>query len=42
MKEYLERTQQTTTFAAGADFERLRNEDIERTRKIGIEQGWVH
>ena len=41
-KEYLERTQQTTTFASGAAFDKLMAEDIERTRKIGAEQGWLH
>jgi len=41
-KEYLERTQQTTTFASGAAFEKLMADDIERTRRIGVEQGWVH
>ncbi len=40
-KEYLERTQQTTTFVTGAALQKLIAEDIERTRKIGAEQGWL-
>jgi putative tricarboxylic transport membrane protein len=40
-KEYLERTQQTGVFVTGADLEKLMASDIERTRKIGAEQGWL-
>ncbi|HZZ93657.1 MAG TPA: tripartite tricarboxylate transporter substrate-binding protein [Usitatibacter sp.] len=40
-KEYVERTSQTSTFAAGKDLEKLIQGDLERTRKIGLDQGWV-
>jgi putative tricarboxylic transport membrane protein len=39
--EYIERTQQTKTFVTGADLQKLITQDLERTRKIGAEQGWV-
>jgi len=40
-KEYIERTQQTSVFEAGAVLDKLIKADIERTRKIGAEQGWL-
>jgi tripartite-type tricarboxylate transporter receptor subunit TctC len=40
-KEYVERTSQTSHFAAGADLQKLIDTDIERTKKIGVEQGWI-
>ena len=40
-KEYLEKTQQTGVFETGADLQKLIKEDLERTRKIGAEQGWL-
>ncbi len=40
-KEYLERTQQSPTFAAGGDFSKMIAGDLERTRKIGADQGWL-
>jgi len=40
-KEYIERTQQTSVFEAGAALDKLIKADIERTRKIGAEQGWL-
>lgn len=40
-KDYLERTQQTTEFATGNDLQALMKKDVERTRKIGAEQGWL-
>ena len=40
-KEYLERTQQTGVFVSGNDLQKLIKEDLERTRKIGAEQGWL-
>jgi tripartite-type tricarboxylate transporter receptor subunit TctC len=40
-KEYLERTQQTGAFVSGNDLQKLIKTDLERTRKIGAEQGWL-
>lgn len=40
-KEYLEKTQQTGVFVAGNDLQKLIKEDLDRTRKIGAEQGWL-
>jgi len=40
-KEYVERTSQTSSFAAGADFDKLIKQDIERTNRIGHDQGWI-
>ena len=40
-KEYLERTQQTSVFISGAAFDKLMTEDIDRTRRVGTEQGWI-
>jgi tripartite-type tricarboxylate transporter receptor subunit TctC len=40
-KEYIERTQQTSVFLSGEAFQKLITEDMERTRKIGVEQGWI-
>ena len=40
-KEYLDRTQQTGVFVSGDDLQKLIKEDLERTRKIGAEQGWL-
>jgi tripartite-type tricarboxylate transporter receptor subunit TctC len=40
-KEYLERTQQTSVFLTGDAFAKLMNEDMVRTQKIGVEQGWI-
>lgn len=40
-KEYIERTQQTAVFETGPELQKLVKADIERTRKIGAEQGWL-
>lgn len=40
-KEYLERTQQTSVFLTGAAFNKWIADDLERTRRIGAEQGWL-
>ena len=40
-KEYLERTQQTSVFVTGAGFKKLMTEDLERTRQVGADQGWL-
>jgi len=40
-KEYLDRTQQTGVFVSGNDLQKLIHDDLERTRKIGAEQGWL-
>ena len=40
-KEYIERSSQTDTFLAGADFDKFIKEDIERAQKIAAEQGWL-
>jgi putative tricarboxylic transport membrane protein len=40
-KDYIERTQQTSVFVSGAELQKLMTGDIERTRKIGAEQGWL-
>ena len=40
-KEYIERTSQTDTFLTGDAFNKFIKEDIERTRKIAAEQGWL-
>jgi tripartite-type tricarboxylate transporter receptor subunit TctC len=40
-KEYIERTSQTSTFLSGASFNKFMADDIERTRKIAADQGWL-
>jgi putative tricarboxylic transport membrane protein len=40
-KDYIEKSSQTSTFLAGADFEKFMSEDIERVRKVAAEQGWL-
>ena len=40
-KEYIERTSQTDTFLTGDAFDKFIKEDIERTRKIAAEEGWL-
>ncbi len=40
-KEYIERTSQTDTFLAGADFAKFMADDIERVRKVAAEEGWL-
>jgi tripartite-type tricarboxylate transporter receptor subunit TctC len=40
-KDYVERTQQTAEFVAGAQLQELIKKDLERTRKIGAAQGWL-
>jgi tripartite-type tricarboxylate transporter receptor subunit TctC len=40
-KEYIERTSQTDTFLTGEAFGKFIKEDIERTRKIAADQGWL-
>ena len=40
-KEYIERTAQTSTFLAGADFAKFMAEDGERVHKIAAENGWL-
>ena len=40
-KDYIEKSSQTSTFLAGADFQKFIDDDIERVRKIAAEQGWL-
>jgi putative tricarboxylic transport membrane protein len=40
-KEYIERTSQTDTFLAGADFDKFIKEDADRLHKVAAEQGWL-
>ncbi len=40
-KEYIERTSQSSTFLTGAELQKSMTQDIERTRRIGAEQGWL-
>ena len=40
-KEYVERTQQSAEFVTGDELQALIKKDLERTRKIGAEQGWL-
>jgi tripartite-type tricarboxylate transporter receptor subunit TctC len=40
-KEYIERTQQTSVFETGPELQKLIAADIERTKKIGADQGWL-
>lgn len=40
-KEYIERTSQTDTFLAGADFDKFIKEDSDRLQKVAAEQGWL-
>ena len=40
-KEYIERTSQTDTFLTGDAFSKFIKEDIERTRKIAADEGWL-
>ncbi len=40
-KEYVERTQQTSEFVSGSQLQDLIKKDLERTRKIGADQGWL-
>ena len=40
-KEYVQRTQQTAEFVSGQELQNLIKKDLERTRKIGAEQGWL-
>jgi putative tricarboxylic transport membrane protein len=40
-KEYIERTSQTDTFLTGDAFMKFIKEDIERTRKIDADEGWL-
>jgi tripartite-type tricarboxylate transporter receptor subunit TctC len=40
-KEYIERTSQTGIFLAGDEFQKFIAEDLERTRKVAAEQGWL-
>ena len=40
-KEYIERTSQTDTFLTGDAFSKFIKEDIERTRKVAVDEGWL-
>ena len=40
-KEYVERTSQSSVFVSGKALEQMRTEELERTGKIGLEQGWI-
>ena len=40
-KEYIERTSQTDTFLTGDAFSKFIKEDIERTRKVAADEGWL-
>jgi putative tricarboxylic transport membrane protein len=40
-KEYIERTSQTDTFLTGEALNKFIKEDIERTRKIAADEGWL-
>jgi putative tricarboxylic transport membrane protein len=40
-KEYMERTSQTDTFLSGEALAKFIKEDIERTRKIAADEGWL-
>jgi putative tricarboxylic transport membrane protein len=40
-KDYIEKSSQTSTFLADADFQKFIDDDIERVRKIAAEQGWL-
>jgi tripartite-type tricarboxylate transporter receptor subunit TctC len=40
-KEYIERTSQTDTFLIGDAFSKFIKEDIERTRKVAVDEGWL-
>jgi len=40
-KEYIERSSQTDTFLTGEALNKCIKEDIERTRKIAADEGWL-
>jgi tripartite-type tricarboxylate transporter receptor subunit TctC len=40
-KEYIERTSQNDAFLSGAAFQKFIDEDLERTRQVAAEQGWL-
>src|SRR6478752_3569621 len=40
-KEYIERTSQTDTFLTGDAFSKFIKDDIERTRKVAVDEGWL-
>jgi putative tricarboxylic transport membrane protein len=40
-KEYNERTSQTAIFLAGDEFKKFIDEDLERSRTVATEQGWL-
>ena len=40
-KEYNERTSQTPIFLAGGEFQKFITEDLERSRQVATEQGWL-
>jgi putative tricarboxylic transport membrane protein len=40
-KEYIQQTSQTDTFLVGDAFAKFIKEDIERTHKIAVDQGWL-
>jgi tripartite-type tricarboxylate transporter receptor subunit TctC len=40
-KEYIERTSQTDTFLTGDAFSKFIKEDVERTRKVAADEGWL-
>ena len=40
-KEYIERSSQVSTFLTGESFGKFIKEDIERTRKIAADEGWL-
>jgi putative tricarboxylic transport membrane protein len=40
-KEYIERTSQVDTFLTGEAFSKFINEEVERTHKIAVDEGWL-
>ncbi|HEX2135540.1 MAG TPA: tripartite tricarboxylate transporter substrate-binding protein [Microvirga sp.] len=40
-KEYIERTSQNDSFMTGAEFQKFITDDLERTRQVAVEQGWL-
>ncbi len=40
-KEYIERTSQTSAFLTGESLRKFMSEDLERSRKVAAEQGWL-
>jgi putative tricarboxylic transport membrane protein len=40
-KEYVERTSQVDTFLTGEAFSKFIKEDVDRTHKIAVDEGWL-